>query len=488
MIIGPGAVSSIRAAISNPSGPEAAAQKPRPNVILVSMDTVRADHLGIYGYARQNSPNLKELLKDSTLYTNFIAASTLTLTSHASMFTGLYPQSHGAYKQFPEYPMGRPLPEGIPTIASILHSAGYRSMALAANLYYLRPEWALLSGFEYSWTPVPMPLVEDNHPYLLRRYARELLHDQSVISDFYSSPTVDAGTITSRAISLLDRPAVRQAPFFLFLNYMDAHWPYHSPAPFARAYPGRDDQQFNGADDEAAMRTGIDCGGESVPAGYAEHAESQYDGAIAFIDFKIGELIRHLKENGLYDNTLIIVTSDHGEAFGRGRFVGHNVSVYQDQVHVPLVVKYPGSRGPGSVDNTASHVDLLPTILEVTGLAPKADLPGVSLLRLNSKPDRLIFSERHYGPCLDRDARIPGVQYAVVQGAFKMISSSLGVRELYNLANDPAEKTDLYKANPPLGLESALQDWIRTTPRLHAAQQPLNPKQLNRLRSLGYLQ
>lgn len=486
IVFGPGAVSSIYAGRGAPAA-HSNSGKPLPNIILITMDTVRADHLGIYGYARQNTPNLKELLKVSTLYTDFISASTLTLPSHASMFTGLYPQSHAAYKQFPNYPMGRPLPQGIPTMASILDSAGYYSMALSANFWYLVPDWGLLNGFEYSWTPIPVRLIEANHGYMLRYRLSQLLHVPPFESDFYSSPNVDADTITRRAEAQLDRFSDRQAPFFLFLNYMDAHWPYHSPAPFDSAYPGRSNE-FDAADEEGALRTRVDCGGEPVPAGYQANAESQYDGAIAFIDFKIGELIRHLKEKGLFDDSLIIVTSDHGETFGDRGVLGHNVSVYQDQVHVPLIIKYPRSKEPNRVDKLASHVDLLPTILEVAGLAPRTDLPGVSLLHLDSKPDRLILSERHFGACQTPNARVPEVQYALFQGSSKMISSSSGDRELYDLAKDPKEQANLYQEHPPLALETALHDWLRNTPRNRATQQPLDEIQMKRLRSLGYLQ
>jgi arylsulfatase A-like enzyme len=486
MVFGPDAVSYVIAEIRMPF-PHPATGKPLPNIILISMDTVRADHMGIYGYARQNTPNLKELLKESTLYTNSIAASTITLTSHASMFTGLYPGSHGAYKQFPGFPLGRPLSEGIPTIASLLDLAGYRTMALAANLWYLGSEFGLLHGFEYSWTPRPMPLIEANHAYLLRGRIGQLLQDLPDAADFYSSPAIDAATITRRATLLLDRFRGQQTPFFLFLNFMDAHWPYRSPSPFDATYPGRD-FRFNGSDEEAALRNRVDCGGESVPSVYQAHAESQYDGAIAFLDFKIGEMVDYLKRNGLFERTMIIITSDHGEALGNRGFLAHNVSVYQDQVHVPLIVKYPGSRGSGRVEDLVSHVDILPTILDVAGLAPRPDLPGVSLLRLNSKSDRAIFSERHYGSCQAQSARTPGVQYALFRGSSKLISSSLGVQELYDLANDPSEKTDLYRTESPQALESTLQDWIRSTPRLRAAQQPVDREQMKRLRSLGYLQ
>ena len=485
LIFGPGAVSSIKAALATPPA-RPSAPGTLPNIILITLDTVRADHLGIYGYDRQNTPNLKNLLKESSLYTNFVSASTLTLTSHASMFTGLYPKSHGAFKQFPNYPFGQPLPGEIPTVASILGSAGYRSAALAANLWYLGPQWGLLRSFDYAWTPTPLPLIEDNHSYFLRGRVRDLFHSQPVTGDDEGQPTVDADAINREANKLLDRFSGRQTPFLLFLNYMDAHWPYHAPPPYDSAYPGRD-QWYSGNDAEAAMRTSVDCGGQPVDAGYRAHILSQYDGAIAYLDSKIGELIDHLKQDGLFDRSMIIITSDHGEALGDRGYLGHNVSVYQDQVHVPLIIKYPGNRGPERVDGLASHVDLLPTILEVAGVAPKPGLPGVSLLRLGSQPDRAVFSERHYGPCLDRNARVPGIQYALFQGSSKMISSSLGVSELYNLKNDPREKTDLYPTDPSPALQTALRDWMRTTPHVRTARETLDPEELKRLRSLGYL-
>jgi hypothetical protein len=179
IVFGPGAVSSINAQMKTPSTPPATSGKPLPNIILITLDTVRADHMGIYGYARQNTPNLKELLKESTLYTDFVSASTPTLTSHASIFTGLYPQTHGAYKQFPDFPHGRPLAKGVPTMASILNSAGYWSMAVAANNFYLGPEWGLLRDFESSWThPFGtgrcQPCLSAQKP--LRRPAARLAH------------------------------------------------------------------------------------------------------------------------------------------------------------------------------------------------------------------------------------------------------------------------------------------------------------------------
>jgi arylsulfatase A-like enzyme len=496
MIFGPGAVSSIKGQIGGSSSLPTSGRA-LPNIILITMDTVRADHMGIYGYSRQNTPNLKELLKESSLYTNLTAASSITLTSHASIFSGLYPRSHGAYKQFPGFPLGHPFAEGIPTIATILDSAGYRTIALSANLGFLGPEWGLVRGFGYSWTPRPIPLIESNHKYLLRTLIGKMLHGQHVVNDLYASPPVQADVITHRAISLLNQlTSGQRTPFFLFLNYMDAHWPYRPPAPFDTMYPGRSDR-LGVMDEEAdgALRNHVDCDGGPIPSGYLAHSVSQYDGAIAFMDSKIGELVQYLKANGLFDDTMIIITADHGEALGDHGSLGHNVSVYQDQIHVPLIVKYPGQPGGSRFDNRVSHVDFLPTILDVVGLARRPDLPGVSLLRLNSSTDRVIVSERHFGPCQDSGGTIPEVQYALFRGSSKIISSSLGIREEYDLAADPNEKVDLYSIAPRLALESVLLDWIRSTPRFREAAQPLNSKQIKRdseqmrrLRSLGYLQ
>jgi len=199
-------------------------------------------------------------------------------------------------------------------------------------------------------------------------------------------------------------------------------------------------------------------------------------------------MVHYLKKNGLYDNTLLIVTADHGEGLGDHGTLSHNASVYQDQVHVPLIVKYPGSHEAARVEQRASHVDFLPTVLDVAGLAPRQDLPGVSLRRLTSIPDRTILSERHYGPCQTMNTKTPEVQFAVFRGTSKLISSSLGLQEFYDLGKDPKEQNNLYSAAPPVELEAFLREWVRNTSRVRQAQQPVDPETLNRLRSLGYLQ
>jgi arylsulfatase A-like enzyme len=486
IVFGPALVSFTRAQIGTAST-HSPAEKRLPNIILISMDTVRADHLGIYGYSRQNTPNLQELLRESTLYTRLIAASPITPTSHVSMFTGLYPRSHGVYKQLPGLPMGRPLPQGIPTLASILEAAGYRNIALSANPWFLGPERGMLPGFEHTWTPKLIPLIDPIHPYLIRARMGEFFFNGPIANDFYSSPAVDADIINHRASAVLAQLSKQQAPFFLFLNYMDAHWPYNPPVPYQTMFPGRNEQFMVRDEEDAALRMRVDCGGTAIPSGYSAHVTSQYDGAIAFIDSRIGELIGYLRNKGLYENTLLIITGDHGEGLGDHGTLSHNASMYQDQVHVPLIVKYPNSRKAARVDQLASHVDFLPTILDVAGLAPRRDLPGVSLRQLASIPERTIISERHFGPCETMDPKTPEVQYAVFRGSTKLISSSLGVQELYDLSEDPGEKNNFYRMAAPLELDVFLTEWLRNTKGVRQAQLPIDSETLRNLRSLGYL-
>ena len=384
--------------------------------------------------------------------------------------------------------MGHPLPDSIPTVASILSRDGYRTIGIGANHWYLGPEWGLLRGFDYSSVPVPVPLVEDNS-YFIKHLARELFARTAVASDFYSAPAVDAQYITSRATSILERVKRKGPPFFLFLNYMDAHWPYHSPPPFSREYPGRSDL-FSGADDEAAFRTRIflSKNRRQVPGVYISHMSSQYDGAIKFVDSEIGRLVRYLKAADLYDNTMIIVTSDHGEALGEWNEVGHNLSVHYDQINIPLMIKYPKPLGRAVISGVASQVDLLPTILEVAGIPVRRDLPGTSLLHLDAARRRFVFSECHYGPIRTPTPLSPVVQYAVTDGSYKMIKTSSGEVRLFDIATDPTEQHEIRDEAELAELNAALTGWIRSTPPPQGPRPPLQPDQLRRLRSLGYLQ
>ena len=479
IVFGPGILSLQRAeAETSLSGKPSAPG--RPNIILVTMDTARADHMGLYGYARENTPNLAALRKDATLYTNSIAASSMTLTSHASIFTGLYPQSHGAFMLPPDSPTGRPLATSIPTAASILASAGYQTMAVAANWYYLNPLFGLVRGFQYTWTPRPEVLINRYHDFLLRNRLRRML--PIAVQDF-DRDSITGEEVNRQALALLDRAKSQHAPFFLFLNYMDAHFPYLPPPSFDTLYPGLD-PAFPSWDTERFYAR-VNTGRQVLQPAEVTHLVSQYDGGIAYIDSKLGELVEQLKRSGQYDRTMIVISSDHGEALGERGKLGHNLSSYQNQIRVPLLIKYPRSAQSGTVDSVTSHVDLLPTMLDAAGLPIPQDLPGMSLLHPAPAGSRLIVSERH-----ESAAASVRISYAMLSGSSKLIYSPDGKPEFYDLSNDPNEDHDLYRPDiaSHAALRDRMQEWIRITPKRYLTQAPIDPAELKRLKSLGYVQ
>lgn len=474
-------VITFRAEGQQPAWPLPAPPASAPNVVLVTLDTVTANHMGIYGYSRANTPHLRELLKESTFYANCIAAAPLTLTSHASIFTGLYPQSHGAYRAT-RFLTGRPLSPEIPTLAEVLSGHGYHTMAVAANRFYLSDEFGTLRGFHFVDWFAPTVLVSPDRDYLLRNRIRNLLRFQMIPRDF-DSTEIAAETVNQRALHLLQQTRIDNVPFFLFLNYMDAHTPYLPPAPFDELYPGRD----IGFDLQDYNAVAGHVNGKNLPIDprAREHLISQYDGAIAYLDEKLGELIAYLKQIDQFDNTMIVITSDHGESFGDKNIVNHDTSVYQDEVHVPLIVKYPRQIRPDRVDALASHVDLMPTILSALGIKATAPMQGIDL-RAGAPADRVVVAEMHYSVSWDIP-RFHQIEWALYLGSQKMIYSDKGMRELYDLAADPGERHNLYRSDAPLTalLRNRMVNWsLHTTPRYQDATSSLEVEK--RLESLGY--
>ena len=458
----------------------------RPNIVLITLDTVRADHMGIYGYERRNTPNLRSFAQQSTLYSRFVAAAPLTLTSHASIFTGLYPQSHGAFPVRGTYPQGRPLADSFPTLATILRGSGYLTLGVMANNTYLRSEFGLTRGFDFADVPEPVQIVSGDRPYLLKNALRHIVPVGELGQDL-DRRYITAREVNQRAYRLLERAGRQRASFFLFLNYMDAHSPYEPPPPFDRLYPGKN-VRFDGPDyDRVAAQ--VNDTGKPLDSRVRAHLTSQYDGAIAYLDSQLGELISYLKHTGQYDHTLIVITSDHGESFGLEprNFVGHDTSVYQNEVGVPLIIKYPNTSQGQRDDRLAGHVDLLPTILEVAGLPPLPGAQGVSLLRSNDPTTRYVVSEFHASASFS-GPRFAHRKTALYWDTYKMIYSAEDGAEVYNLKSDPQERTNLFRTGDPIAelITAKLREWSRQTPPKYLRAEPSLRKAAERLDSLGY--
>jgi len=464
-----------------------------PNVILISLDTVRADHLSVYGYSRDTSPNLRALAREATVFTKAVAASDITLTSHASMFTGLYGSQHGAYRVLQPQEnhgvqwgaaVGMPLPANSKTLAKILAGHGYQTIGVVANTTFLNHAFRLNQGFEYYSQPYPalfLNVIPDEVFYLRRSLMRFLTSETTSV---YFQRAAD---INREALQILQRQRPEGRPFFLFLNYMDAHEPYCPPSPYDTKYGVQERITFG---QYARTEELVLSGARSYTDHDRERDQSLYDGGIAYMDESIGELFQKLKEMGLYENSLIIVTSDHGQSFGEKQLVGHGNSVYHEQVHVPLIIKYPGVTHGEVRDDLASHVDLLPTILDTLGFELPPSLPGRNL-RTPANAAVTVMSESFPNDRLvSLHPRFRRIERAVYTGSFKFIAATDGTRELYDLSKDPREEHNLYSPRMAIAsrLEAGLTHGIGRVGSNNPALSQANMQAIRSLKSLGYLQ
>jgi arylsulfatase A-like enzyme len=437
----------------------------QPNVILVVMDTTRADHLSAFGYRRDTTPNLKKLAADGVLYSEAFSAADVTLTSHASIFTGLYASWHGAYCQPPEAGYGRPLGP-VPTLAEVLAHKGYHTLGVAANLF-MRADFGLQRGFQQMHIPRPVPVLSAESWYMLRNGMRRLIGlfaDTSQFDRLYSR----GDAINQEFFNMLRQPNLARAPFFAFLNYMDAHFPYIPPHPFDRLFPGKDVRLTQA--DLAAVQDAVAAGDEPLPRFYTTHSISQYDGGIAYIDSQIGQLVEWLKRENLYDNTMIVVTADHGESFGERRLFEHGNSLYANLLHVGLLVKYPHRARTGVVTTPVSLIDIFPTVMQITGTEPPRGLQGLNLLDPAISQPRSLFSESFPCPVMHGPECPNGcLMRTVLSWPNKYIFASNGKSEVYQLQQDPNENLNLFATLNPTAqtLATQLNAWIKTMPPEH---------------------
>lgn len=458
----------------------------RPNVILVVLDTVRADHLSVYGYERDTTPNLRSFASEAVRFNEAIAADGMTLTSHASLFTGLYGLRHGAHPSAAA-PGGRPLSGDFETMAEILNRNGYETAAIVANTGYLRPFFNLHQGFRHYDVRAPRMRLEGCPRFLLRGGLSEaalwLLPDTDL-----SRWTRNAEEINRAVFEFLEKEADRSRPLFLFLNYMDAHRPYLSPSPFRDRFPGRDPRY--GLRHHRRLIGDVMTHKRPISPSERNHLISQYDGALAYLDEHLGRLFAKLKAENLWDSSLVIVTSDHGESFGERNLIEHGSGAVQSQLRIPLLIRYPGGARAEVKLARASTVDILPTVLAVAGIEIPAGVDGRSLLEADSLSSRPVFAESYptgITMALDRRFRIP--ERAVYERRWKLIDSRFGRRELYDLVADPAESADLYSAQPAVAahLAKILGEWSMLLATRREPSPVLDPRTLERLRALGYL-
>jgi len=414
------------------------AADPRPDVIVIVLDAVRADHLSAYGYARPTTPRVDRLAGEGVLYRRAISAGTWTVTGHASLFTGRVPSSHGAYRAPGGWNAASALDESVTTLAERLGTAGWDTAAFAANQAYLDPVFNLDQGFA--------------------RYETANLYPARRLAD--------------RVVSWLRWDA--HWPAFVFMNVLDAHEPYAAPAPYDRLFPGKIDDA--GDVNRAYLKTGL----LPSPAVLA-HCLSQYDGELRYMDDQVARIFAQLVRAGRWDNALVVVTADHGELFGEHGMLGHGTLPWHALVHVPLIVKYPGGARRGTIDEPVSLVDVAPTILATLGLPPLPDAQGRPLWERSG----LVVSEEHAPSgevaraAYDREGH---VLLERTDGRARQLA-------LYDLPSDPAQESPLGPDDPRTErLATDLAATLSALPRAPRGPVPApDAAHQERLRALGYV-
>ena len=375
----------------------------RPNVIVVVVDSLRADHLGAYGDDGGFSPQLDAFAENATLYERAIAPSPSCLPSHASLLTGTLPSAHGVHRYLT--PDGElvemPLQKEHVTLAEAFQEMGYDTGAFLANVNALA-DANLEQGFS-------------------RYHAR----DES------------AAAKNRRIRGWIDN---RDEPFFLMVNYTDTRRPYLVRRTGWRFYEKIDTERPWQALADAV------AGGSGGQAGmFAEEVVGYYDRAIANVDRSAGELLAWLRSQGLFDNTIIVITSDHGEAFGRHGIVGHGNGLYEDLLRVPLFVKFAGQRVGATYDRAVSTAALARLLLDEVPASSEANLRDQFPARSETAP---VFAENYYAPIEvfhdpPHGSRYNRVCAAVYEWPWKFIAGSDDQTELYNLRDDPQERNNL---------------------------------------------
>jgi arylsulfatase A-like enzyme len=419
-----------------------------PNVLLVVLDTVRADRLSLYGYGRDTTPNLVRLARRGVVFGEARASAPWTLPSHASLFTGRWPHEL-------EVGVDRPLDATYPTLAEFLSSHGYATAGFVGNTYFCNSWYGLARGFghyeDYYEQNVIVSPGEALRCTALGRWLIRLAGTAYNVRPETANTPKDAARVNHDFLVWLDSPR-HGRPFFAFLNYIDAHDPYLTPAGFDRHFGLKPETP-------ADVETIRSWHHVRKPKEIAERDKTlirdAYDDCLAALDEQLGNLFAALEHKGVLDDTLVIITADHGEELGEHGLYGHGKSLYSPELHVPLLIFGPQGVGVPAgrvIDVPVSLRDVAATVVDRLGLAAHTTLPGVSLARHwefaeSAPPASPVLSEVSLRKKASRRAkRVPamrGSMASLVLDGNVYIRDALGGEEMYDLAGDRTEAFNL---------------------------------------------
>jgi arylsulfatase A-like enzyme len=392
------------------------AQTPvHPDIIIYLVDTLRRDHLEVYGYHRATSPRLAEFAEGAVVFERAYSTSGWTKPAVASLFTGLNPARHGAVTRT------NILPEEVTVLADHFRLLGYHTAAVFTN-----PNVAEWCGFAQGFDDV--------------------MDVREITADVH----VDADTVNEHVMEYLGRD--HDAPLFLFVHTMDPHGPYDPAPPY--------DTRFTETPAEAIRPHRLN---PDAPDDSLRNTVAQYDGEIAFNDEQFGQLMDFLKHKNLFDESLIVFVSDHGEEFLDHQLGGHSHSVYEELVRIPLIVKFPsGDHARLRIDHNVGLIDVFPTLLGYLGREPPPNLDGENLMPLLEGQEFSASGRRLFFDLdTDRPDNIHRAVRGVLAGSHKFIRWTLPEPQemLFDLADDPTEQSDLISSQP--GIASTLGDLLR---------------------------
>ena len=410
----------------------------RPNVLLLVLDTVRSWDIGWMGYWRPTTPRLASWVERGVIFDRMLATAPWTIPSHASMFTGQWPtRLSGSW--------ATPLDDAVPTIAELLAAHGYATAGFVGNYRYAGSASGLDRGFaHYDDYPISLEQVLRSAQIPTRalglRGVTEYLGSRRLIQG-----GAQAGTVNRNFLRWLDGRDTR--PFFAFLNYFDAHAPYLPPAPWDSLFLRGEDRERA---DRSWARLGQLYGFPYFPPEYLRETRDAYNGSIAYLDFQIDSLLTELDRRGVLANTVVILTSDHGEHFGEHGLIQHGSSLYLPLLHVPFVILGRDIPGNMRVPDAASLRHVAATVLELAGVTDSR-VPGNSLLAYVRQPDLVrrdtLFAAVDFDPLLPawppNQPVLKGDLRSVMLDSLQLIRNGDGREELYQLGRDPWQVRNL---------------------------------------------
>jgi len=407
-----------------------------PNIILITLDTTRADRMGFLGSTRGLTPNLDAMAKQSTVFTRAYAQAPLTPPSHASILTGTYPQFHQLNA------MQTPLAADLPYAPEILRAHGYSTAAIIGSIV-LEAKVPYAPGFDRGFQTYDANFRNGNPG-----------------EDRYHTTVRRGDVVVAHALAWLDKHP--KGPFFMWVHLYDAHDPYDPPEPYKSRY-----------------------------------ASEPYDGAIAYQDAVVGKLLRQLKTRGLYDSALLAVMADHGESLGAHGEDAHGIFLYDETIHVPLLIKLPNASAGGTrIEDQVELVDVLPTLLQVCGIEIPKQVQGASLLSLmkgraaegsstvEAWHERTAYAQSEY----PRDEYGWSAERALRTGKFLYIQ--VPRRELYDRTADPKAEHNLASTSAAVAdtLASQLEAFRQKTSNTkEAPKATFDPRAQEALGALGYM-